>query len=285
MSAAPPANSIRTDSRGYRRVRPGLGAGRAPVGPRPGHCRAAAVAALCSALSLPLAPGLAPAGVPAVSVSGGDSLTVWVLVEWEEPLPGFVRTRLERGIPSTVGVRAELWRDRTGWFDANLAVSEFERKLVPDPWSSGYSVLAPEDPAAPIVGPLPERSATHVPTVDDLEDLLSRHRLRIDLDPAWCDDASTYQILVVTSVRPLTADDVGEVEGWLRGGIDELPGGLLGLPRGLFGFVRDLAGLGERSYKGTSPRFRVATTPGGRVRVLIPGGGEVPRGGRLSGGL
>ena len=34
---------------------------------------------------------------PAVFVAGGDSLSLWILVHWERPLPAFVEERLERG--------------------------------------------------------------------------------------------------------------------------------------------------------------------------------------------
>jgi len=195
---------------------------------------------------------------PLVQISGGDSLSIWVAVDWDEPLPPFVQDRLERGIPATVGLRVELWKARPGWFDQHLSSGGAEMKVLRDPWGGSFSILG-------------ENGNVTVDSIGALQSSLSRQQVRLPLEEEWCDESSAYSVVVTTFVRPLTAKDVGEVEDWLRGELRGF-GGLLGLPRGLFGIVRDLSGLGEQTRTGSSPKFRLSRLPDDRVRVLIPGG-------------
>jgi len=182
-----------------------------------------------------------------------------VLLDWADPLPGFVQERLERGIPATAGFRAELWKDRPGWFDAHLASTGLEYKILLDPWKEGFTLLN-------------EESAVEVDSMSSLLEFLRRQRVKLPLLREWCDGSSGYRIVLTTYVRPLTAKDVKEVDAWLRGEIRGFGEGLFGLPRGLFGIVRDLSGLGERTNQGRSAGFRLSVLESGRVRALIPGG-------------
>jgi hypothetical protein len=195
---------------------------------------------------------------PSVYLAGGDSLSIWVIVDWDQPLPAFVQERLVRGIPATVGIRCELWRRRSIWIHQHLASEGEEMKVIRDPWGEAYSVLR-------------ENSVVGVDSMSALQEDLSHYRIRLPVQPEWCDDHSSYQIVATTFVRPLTAKDVGEVEDWLRGELRGFGAGVLGLPRGLFGIVRDLSGLGERTSKGSSERFQLSRLPDDHVRVLIPG--------------
>jgi hypothetical protein len=200
------------------------------------------------------------ADAPAVFVAGGDSLSLWILVHWDRPLPAFVEERLERGLPATLGVRAELVRLRAGWVDAKLAAESVEMQVTKDPWTGSYILLD-------------TRSMRGIDSLAALRATLSRQKLRLALQPEWCDGTSLYRVEVTTSVAPLTARDASEVDSWLRGQVRGLGRGLLGIPRGLFGVVRDLSGLGERTAKGESTRFRMEPVWEGRVKVLIPGEG------------
>jgi hypothetical protein len=226
-----------------------------------GRARALVLLALLAAMPL-LAPP-ARADTPLVATSGGDSLSLWVDVHWPNPLPGFVEERLRRGIPATVGYRAELWKERSGWFDSHLSTAGREMKVVRDPWSDSFLMQLGDSSA--VLG-----------SMDDLLSTLANARIRIPLEREWCDRRSRYRVVVTVFVRPLTARDVGEVEGWLRGEIKGSGGGILGLPRGLFAIVRDLTGLGERTEQGSSSDFRIAEAPIGRVWILAAGGDAAP---------
>jgi hypothetical protein len=212
---------------------------------------------LTSALLWSVSTSPVRADAPTVFVAGGDSLSLWVLVRWDRPLPAFVEERLERGLPATVGVRAELVRVRAGWSDAKLAAESLEMQVAKDPWDGSYILLDTG----------PTRGFDSLAAV---RATLSRQKLRLALQPEWCDGTSIYRVEVTTFVAPLTARDAGEVDSWLRGQLRGLGRGLLGIPRGLFGVIRDLSGLGERTAKGESDRFRLEAISGGRVRALIP---------------
>lgn len=222
--------------------------------------RAALLLAIALAFGALVAPVASPALAesPVVSVAGGDSLSLWVLIRWDRPLPAFVEERLERGLPATVGVRAELQRDRAGWSDAKLASESLEMQVAKDPWGGSYLLLD-------------ARSTRGLDSLAAVRATLSSQKLRLALLPEWCDTTSSYRVEVTTFVTPLTARDVGEVDSWLRSQLRGLGRGLLGIPRGLFSVVRDLSGLGERTAKGHSARFHMEVMAEGRVKVLIPG--------------
>lgn len=218
------------------------------------------LAILTLALLQLLSPGPARADAPTVFVSGGDTLSLWVLIQWDRPLPAFVEERLERGLPATVGVRADLVRLRAGWTDTKLATESVEVQVAKDPWDGSYVLLG-------------AHSTRGLDSLAAVRATLSRQRLRLPLQSGWCDGTSSYRINVATSVAPLTARDASEVDSWLRGQLRGLGRGLIGIPRSLFGVVRDLSGLGERTAKGESVRFRMEAMSDSRVKVLMPGGG------------
>ncbi len=191
-------------------------------------------------------------------VSGGDSLRLHVLLAWPDPLSDFVEKRLQRGLPVTVGIRLELWQNRSAWFDRRLLTVTREFQVSRDPWDNSYVT---DD------GEVLERADS----LAQLEGLLERQQSTFALDRSWVDSGARFQVTGVAFVRPLSARDVREVEVWLNGELGESPGGILGLPRGLFALARDLAGLGEQSSHVESRSFRLTVVPSGRLRVVIPG--------------
>ena len=215
------------------------------------------VVVLTLALLLSSSIGAVHADTPTVFVAGGDSLSLWVLVHWDHPLPAFVEERLERGLPATVGVRVELVRLRTGWSDAKLATGSVEIQVAKNPWDGSYILLD-------------TRSTRGLDSLAAVRSALSLQKLRLPLQPRWCDGTSLFRVNVTTFVAPLTSRDAGEVDSWLRGQLRGLGRGFLGIPRSLFGVIRDLSGLGERTVKGESAGFRMEAMPGGRIKALIP---------------
>lgn len=192
---------------------------------------------------------------PEVTAAGGDSLGLWVLVHWEDPLPAFVEERLERGIPATVGLQAELLAGRSMWRDRRVAVAVREMQIARDAWAGGWLLV----------------DGTAVAAYDSLPGLraaIARQRIRLPLDRTWCDRTTSYRVEVTAFVVPLTARDAGEVESWLGGQIKGLGRGILGIPKALFGVVRDLSGLGERASRGRSRPFRLEARPDDRVHVV-----------------
>lgn len=194
-----------------------------------------------------------------VTVTAGDSLTLIVQIEHPRLLPNFVAERLRRGIPVTVGYQMELWRDRSVWFDANVANRVTQYKVTRDAWTGAYSLT----------------SADTTVVVDSLSQVighLTDIRLPFPLHPdIWKDSDARHRLAVTAVVIPLSAQDLGEVEDWLTGELGGGGGGLLAIPRGLFNIVRDLSGLGDHKAKAQSDRFYLRKR--GRAIAVVPESG------------
>lgn len=169
-------------------------------------------------------------------------------------MPAFIADRLERGIPSTLGVQIDLWRDRSVWYDEDVATWIYEAQLLRDPWTGSYTVVTQDSVAA----------------LDSLSGLIERvtHlRIPLPLESGKLDPDARYRLVATAVVRPLTARDLKEVEAWLSGELGSGRGPLFGIPRGLFGIVRDLTGLGDRKEKAQSEQFGLKALPDGGIEV------------------
>jgi hypothetical protein len=66
-------------------------------------------------------------------------------------------------------------------------------------------------------------------------------------------------VVVYATLKPLSVEDVAEVEGWLSGEVKTRSGAGLGviaeLPRSLFDAVRNFAGFGDRRARAVSEEF------------------------------
>lgn len=190
-----------------------------------------------------------------IAPAQGDSLCLEAHLSWTEAVPAFIADRLDRGIPSTLSVQIELWRVRAGWFDAHVETWERDYYLLRDPLSGAYRV----------------RSEEGVATMDSLGAVrayFAAEEVRLPVREPWCDERSIYRLAVAGVIRPLTAEDLGELEDWLGGETRARNGGVLGLPTGMFRVVRDLSGLGERRFSGESGRFRMRLEAGAGVSVI-----------------
>ncbi len=176
------------------------------------------------------------------------------MLEWPEALPDFIAERLERGIPSTLGVQFDLWRDRSGWYDTNVATWVYEAQLLRDPWTGSYTVLTRDAMAS-------------ADSLSELTEIVTHLRVPLPLEAERCDPEARFRLVATAVVRPLTARDLKEVEAWLSGELGSGRGALFGIPRGLFGIVRDLTGLGDRKEKTRSAQFRLRALPSGGIEV------------------
>lgn len=190
-----------------------------------------------------------------VTVSTTDSVSVVAHVSWPEALPDFIADRLERGIPSTLGVQVELWRERSAWYDTSVGVWIYEAQLAREPWSGAYALIT-------------SAGTTGADSLSTLRRLASELDLPLPLSDTTLDSTANYRVAVTAVIRPITASDLREVETWLGGELGSRRGPLLGIPRGLFGIVRDLSGLGDRREKARSGRFRLV--PKSQTVDVIP---------------
>lgn len=158
-----------------------------------------------------------------------------------------ITKELTRGLPMTYAYSIQLWHDRSGWWDALKSEVTKEFKLQRNVWDDRYFVVSQEG------------SQRWLKDLDALERHLSRRLGQFVSTVSGLPRGKTYYVSLTASLRPLTIEDIQEVEAWLTGEIEE-GGGLstvTRLPIMVFGVFVDLAGLGDKSTLARSGRFRL----------------------------
>ena len=158
-----------------------------------------------------------------------------------------VEKSLERGMPATLQVHAELWRRRAVWFDRLEHTYEASVRIRYEVWNDAFRIERAGAPALTLSGLDSVRVALERPTslpVGRLDDL--------------AEDAH-YYIVVTATIAPLSVEDVREVEGWLSGEVETQRNSGFGvfteLPRSLFDTVRNFTGFGDRHARARSRLF------------------------------
>jgi hypothetical protein len=144
-----------------------------------------------------------------------------------------------------------LWRRRRGWFDRRESSFEADVRIRYDVWSRAYR--------------LERRGATPavVSSLDSVQIVLSRPiALRVGR-VGELDAKSRYYVIVAATLKPLSIEDVEEIEGWLSGEVKTTGGRGFGiiteLPRSVFDAVRNFTGFGDQKVRATSPDFELRT--------------------------
>ncbi len=163
--------------------------------------------------------------------------------------PRIVET-LSRGLPATLEYEIQLWKKRGAWFDKLVAVNRLSYRVVYDPWEDGFRVVTKEG------------SSQAVFDVEHIEHSLCFHVTGRVADLALLDAAATYYVLIRATLKPLSAEDVNDVETWLNDGTGNDGGGIRAIPGYLFDVVVGLSGLGDQAASGRSGFFGVE---GGKV--------------------
>ena len=156
-----------------------------------------------------------------------------------------VAESLARGLPATLVLHAELWRDRRGWFDRLESSTDASVRIRYEVWSNSY--LIERIGAAPIV----------VGTVDSVATVLQRPWLLAVGRVGELTTRSRYYVVITATLRPLSVEDLEEVEGWLSGeaGGKGGFGVVTEIPRTIFDTVRNVAGFGDQKARVTSAVF------------------------------
>lgn len=182
-----------------------------------------------------------------VDAPHADDGYVWADVQVADLFDGRVAQSLERGMPATLQLRAELWRRRTAWFDR--VERTFEGSIRIRYEVAGKSYVVERANAPPRV----------YTTLDSVRVALSRS---ISLPVAREDQLKPgphYYVVVTATLRPLSVEDVEEVEGWLSGevqsGRKSSFGFITALPRAVFDAVRNFSGFGDEQARAVSPNF------------------------------
>jgi hypothetical protein len=191
---------------------------------------------------------------PVESVKGEISVSYRV----EAPFTPRLEETLLQGMPATVAYEVGVWKRRTFWFDKSIVALKREHKIAYVPWAKSFRV----------------RSGTGVSAVSrsmvSLESLKSwlfeEHRLAV-VPWAALDSTGTYYVSVRVTIRPVSDEDLGEVEEWLAGESPDADQETRGLPRTLLGIAAGLSGLGDRTALVKSERFVPARLAGPRATL------------------
>ena len=188
---------------------------------------------------------------PAKSVGGEISVSYRV----EAPFTPRLEETLLQGMPATIAYEVGVWKRRAFWFDKSIVALKREHKVAYVPWAKSFRVRSG------IGGTATTRS---VASLDSLKAWLFQER-RLALVPgAALDSTGSYYVSVRVTIRPVTEEDLGELEDWLSGESPEPGPTTKGLPRTLLGIAAGLSGLGDRTTLVKSERFmpaRLAEAP------------------------
>ena len=157
-----------------------------------------------------------------------------------------VRGSLERGMPATVRLSFELWRVRPGWFDHLVHAQRAEIRIARDAWSDEFQLERVGRPAVTLLD------------LDEAELEIERPtRVRL-VTVSSMESGVRYYVIARVEVKPLTAEDIEEVEGWLSGEAKRAgkpgPGSIARLPSYMVGVLANLSGLGDEvaTFRGGS---------------------------------
>lgn len=213
-----------------------------PLRPR---APAGALLAALALLAAPVADAL-EIEVLATREQGGQ---LWADVRLAKPFAPRVAESLSRGMPATLRLQSDVWRRRRGWFDRLESSFEAEMRIRYDVWSRTYLLERRGTPAM------------SVSSLDSVEVALSRPiALRVGRMDAL-DERGRYYVVVTATLKPLSIEDVEEIEGWLSGEVRTSAGKGFGviteLPRSVFDAVRNFVGFGDQKARAISADFEL----------------------------
>ncbi|HET9951577.1 MAG TPA: DUF4390 domain-containing protein [Candidatus Eisenbacteria bacterium] len=172
----------------------------------------------------------------------GDA--VCVSYHADNPFTPRLEEPLLRGMPATVTFEVGLWKKRAFWFDKLIVAYRSEHKVAYDPWSKTFRIRSGSNPPR----------TRGVANLDSLRSTLFAARLLPVALVSTLDSTAAHYVSVKVTIKPLSADDLGEIEDWLSGG-DSGTGEGGGLPAYLLEWAVNLSGLGDRSALVKGPRF------------------------------
>jgi hypothetical protein len=163
---------------------------------------------------------------------------------------------LDRGLPATLEYELQLWKKRSAWFDKLVAVNRLSYRVVFDPWEEGFRIVTKAG------------SSQAVFDIEHIEQSLCFNVTARIADLAFVDPTGTYYVAIKATMRPLSPEDIDEVETWLSDGSENKRGGVRAIPGYLFDLIVGLSGLGDQAVTGRSGFFSVE----GETIILQNGG-------------
>jgi Domain of unknown function (DUF4390) len=152
---------------------------------------------------------------------------------------------LGEGIAATLLIVVDLWQERSNWWDSLARSKVLAYRFRRDVWTGQAELLD----QAGVARRFADRAGLEV----ELE------RLReVDLGtPRDFKKDKTYYVSVKAMLRPLSLEDLENVDAWLSGKVTGSQGkGILGIPKAVARALIGASGLGDESAIGRSAKFK-----------------------------
>ena len=166
-----------------------------------------------------------------------------------DPFGERIEESLGRGMPATLRVHVDLWRRRDGWFDRLENSTDAAVRVRYEVWRDRFRIDR--------VG----TASLQVSTLDSVEVMHARPWTIPVGRVGQIQPRGRYYVVVFATLKPLSVEDVAEVEGWLSGEVEDKRRAGLGviteLPRSAFDAVRNFAGFGDRRARVVSGDFEL----------------------------
>jgi hypothetical protein len=153
---------------------------------------------------------------------------------------------LTRGVPATLTYEIQLWKKRRMWMDRLAQVNTLFYKIRYDPWEDAYRIQTRRG------------SSPAVFDIEHVERSLCTHARALVGSASAVDSTATHYLVVKATMRPLSPEDIDQVESWLSDGRPDGKRGITAVPGYLFDLIVGLSGLGDEVVSAKSEPFRVA---------------------------
>lgn|GEM_PF-1100400 len=149
------------------------------------------------------------------------------------------------GIAATLLIVIDLWQEKSNWWDSLVRSRVIAYRFRRDVWTGEAELLDQSG--------VSRRFTDREALATELE------RLReIDLGSSRdFKTGKTYYVSVKAMVRPLSLEDLENVDAWLSGDVTGSEGkGILGIPKSVARALIGASGLGDQSAIGRSMKFK-----------------------------
>jgi len=154
---------------------------------------------------------------------------------------------LHKGFATHMTYTVELWRERGFWFDKLELTRTLTMKVSYDVWKERYVVTFRKDRVAKF------------DTLDEVRRATCNLEALKLIKAEELDPSEEYYIAARAHLRPLTIEEIGEIEDWLSGGppSGEAGGGVLSIPGYLARALLGTTGITDRTAVAKSSHFSV----------------------------
>jgi hypothetical protein len=158
-----------------------------------------------------------------------------------------VGNRLRQGMPATLVLTTDLWRDRSRWFDHMVATRTATYRVRYNVWSDQFELRRDEE------------DVQSLGNLDSLVLFFARPQRVMITEAARLNPDHRYYAALTAYLRPLTLKDLEDVEKYLGRSTGESPslGSVAKLPSALVSFLIAVSGFEDEAATHRTRVFRV----------------------------